>query len=58
VYENEDIDALLRSWRRSRGEPEDGPDAEETKDESAAATAPAAEAEPAQPPASEDVEMQ
>jgi 20S proteasome subunit alpha 6 len=63
VYENNDIDALLRTWRRSRGEPEDGPDAEESADATAAADAPAAteaaaEAEPAQPPAGDDVEMQ
>lgn len=25
IWENEDVDQLLRGWRRSRGEPEDGP---------------------------------
>jgi 20S proteasome subunit alpha 6 len=26
IWENEDVDGLLRAWRRSRGEPEDGPE--------------------------------
>ena len=26
IWENEDVDQLLRGWRRSRGEPEDGPE--------------------------------
>jgi len=28
VWENENVDSLLRAWRRSRGEPEDGPSEE------------------------------
>ncbi|KAL1410996.1 Proteasome subunit alpha type-6 [Vanrija albida] len=58
VRENEDVDSLLRAWRRSRGEPEDGPADETAATEGAAgdaAAAPAA-AEPAAP--GEDVEMQ
>lgn len=34
VWENEHADGLLRAWRRSRGEPEDGP--AEVKEETAA----------------------
>ena len=62
VWENEDVDPLLRAWRRSRGEPEDGPKEEEeeapaaTAEETAAsgdAAAPAADA----PTGSDDVTM-
>ncbi|EIW66358.1 hypothetical protein TREMEDRAFT_70236 [Tremella mesenterica DSM 1558] len=55
VWENEDVDVLLRAWRRSRGEPEDGPQEEE---------APAAEGEGEVPPVdasattTEDVTME
>lgn len=38
VYENERVDSILRAWRRSRGEPEDGP-AEEGEGEGDAAAA-------------------
>ena len=31
VWENDNVDGLLRAWRRSRGEPEDGPQEEENK---------------------------
>ena len=44
VWENEHVDGLLRAWRRSRGEPEDGPQ-EETPAE---AEAPAAEVQQTQ----------
>lgn len=40
VWENEHVDGLLRAWRRSRGEPEDGP-AEETAAAAGSADAPA-----------------
>ncbi|WVQ78608.1 hypothetical protein IAT38_000694 [Cryptococcus sp. DSM 104549] len=46
VWENESVDGLLRAWRRSRGEPEDGP-----SDEPEAAAA--AEGEGAAPAAAE-----
>lgn len=39
VWENEDVEGVLKNWRRSRGEPEDGPVEE---------TAPAAAAVPAE----------
>lgn len=59
VRENDEVEPLLRAWRRSRGEPEDGPAEEAAATEGAAAgegaAAPAA-AEPAA--AGEDVEMQ
>lgn len=29
TWENDQVEGLLRAWRRSRGEPEDGPKAEE-----------------------------
>lgn len=45
MWENEHVDGLLRAWRRSRGEPEDGP-AEEPA--AAAAADPAAADAPAQ----------
>lgn len=63
TWENEGVDGLLRAWRRSRGEPEDGPQ-EETP---AAAGAEGAEAAQSQEgsenapeggaAAGEDVEM-
>ncbi|BEI79536.1 hypothetical protein CcaverHIS002_0100650 [Cutaneotrichosporon cavernicola] len=47
VYENERMDSILRAWRRSRGEPEDGPQ-EEAEAEAEAAAAPAAADAPAE----------
>ncbi|RSH81813.1 uncharacterized protein EHS24_008005 [Apiotrichum porosum] len=65
VWENDDIDGLLRSWRRSRGEPEDGPQEETAAEaevaaagEEAAAAAPAPVAETEQAAGGDDVEMQ
>ena len=65
VWENDDIDGLLRAWRRSRGEPEDGPsddtDAPAEGAEGAAEGAAAEEPAPVAPPPvaqGEDVEMQ
>lgn len=66
VWENEDVDPILRAWRRSRGEPEDGPqdDAEEDGAAAEGGEAPAAaeggaSEQPAPAPdASGDVEMQ
>ncbi len=55
VYENERVDSILRAWRRSRGEPEDGPQ-EEGEGEAEAAAAPAATDAPAAG-TGEDVEM-
>lgn len=56
------MDPILRIWRRSRGEPEDGPaeaEEEEGAAEGAQAEGAAAPAEPAvQEDASGDVEMQ
>lgn len=48
IWENEDVDQLLRAWRRSRGEPEDGPeegDAPEVQDGQQPAAAGAAGSE-------------
>jgi 20S proteasome subunit alpha 6 len=63
MWENENVDALLRAWRRSRGEPEDGP-AEETKEGEATTTAEAQQTQEGSEPApqggaaaGEDVEM-
>lgn len=43
VYENENVDQILRAWRRSRGEPEEGPQEEgEGEGEAAAASTDAA----------------
>ena len=60
VWENENVDQLLRAWRRSRGESEDGP----TEDAPAAAavgeeasTGTDGGAAPPAAPASGDVEM-
>lgn len=39
MWENESVDGLLRAWRRSRGEPEDGPDEAEAEPEAAASAA-------------------
>lgn len=47
VYENEGVDSILRAWRRSRGEPEDGPSEEGEGEGDAAAAAPAAGEAPA-----------
>lgn len=65
MWENEAIDPILRAWRRSRGEPEDGPqeggeDEGEGAEGAEAAEAAAAAAEGAgeQADASGDVEMQ
>jgi len=60
VWENENVDGLLRAWRRSRGEPEDGPNEDapveaEVKAEEAQ-TAEGSEQAPAAP--GEDVVMQ
>lgn len=58
VWENEDVDGLLRAWRRSRGEPEDGP-SEETPAEPSAEQAQSAEGSEQAPAApGEDVVMQ
>lgn len=63
VWENDNVDGLLRAWRRSRGEPEDGPQQEEAKkDDEAGAeaqqTQPGSESAPAGGAAAgEDVEM-
>ncbi|KAK8869518.1 hypothetical protein IAR55_000084 [Kwoniella newhampshirensis] len=63
VWENEGVDGLLRAWRRSRGEPEDGP-AEETpvaaeEGVEAGQTAPGSEQAPAGAPAGgEDITME
>lgn len=49
IWENEDVDGLLRAWRRSRGEPEDGPeegDAPQVQDGQQPAAAGAAGGEP------------
>ena len=61
VWENESVDGMLRAWRRSRGEPEDGP----SEDTAAPAAQPSAEeaqsaegSEQAPPAAGEDVVMQ
>jgi len=60
VWENEHADGLLRAWRRSRGEPEDGP-AEEIKEETGAEAAQTQEGSEAAPEggaaAGDDVEM-
>nr|XP_019013851.1 20S proteasome subunit alpha 6 [Kwoniella pini CBS 10737]OCF52632.1 20S proteasome subunit alpha 6 [Kwoniella pini CBS 10737] len=63
VWENESVENLLKTWRRSRGEPEDGPSEEETS-----ASAPSAEqaqgtqgsenAPPGAPAGGEDVTME
>ncbi|RSH79547.1 hypothetical protein EHS25_007978 [Saitozyma podzolica] len=39
VWENDDVDQLLRAWRRSRGEPEDGPQEEQPQAEGQAGEA-------------------
>lgn len=49
IWENDDVDGLLRAWRRSRGEPEDGPeegDAPHNQDADQPAAAGAAGAAP------------
>lgn len=49
VWENDDVDSLLRAWRKSRGEPEDGPeegDAPQNQDAEQPAADGAAGAEP------------
>jgi 20S proteasome subunit alpha 6 len=63
VWENMGVDVMLRAWRKSRGEPEDGPS--EEKEEPKAEEAQTAEGSeqvpaeaPAAAPAGEDVEMQ
>jgi 20S proteasome subunit alpha 6 len=71
VWENESVDGILRAWRRSRGEPEDGPSEEKEKDKEGEAggetevkaeeaqTVEGSEQAPAGAPAGgEDVEMQ
>lgn len=45
VWENENVDGLLRAWRRSRGEPEDGPQAEPETTEAPAEGAEAAQSQ-------------
>lgn len=58
IIENEEIDPLLRTWRRSRGEPEDGPQDETEAAAGAAAPAEGEATEGEQPaPGGEDVEM-
>lgn len=59
IWENEEIDGLLRAWRRSRGEPEDGP-AEGDKPEPTGEelqTQPGSENAPPTARTGEDVEM-
>ncbi|KAL7424316.1 Proteasome subunit alpha type-6 [Cryptotrichosporon argae] len=70
VWENDDVDGVLRAWRRSRGEPEDGPSEQEEAVEggeaAAAGVAAAPSAEQAQtaegsentPPTEGDVNME
>ncbi|WRT67461.1 uncharacterized protein IL334_004433 [Kwoniella shivajii] len=64
VWENDGVNNLLRAWRRSRGENEDGPQEEEDKPkpEAEAETAQSAEgseqAPPGAPAAGEDVTME
>jgi 20S proteasome subunit alpha 6 len=67
VWENDDVDQLLRAWRRSRGEPEDGPQEEQPQAEGQAGEATEGEgqgagttgegAPPAEHAAGEDVTM-
>ncbi|WVQ76548.1 hypothetical protein IAR50_006218 [Cryptococcus sp. DSM 104548] len=59
VWENEGVDGFLRAWRRSRGEPEDGPseEPEEAASEGAEGAAPAA-GEGQEQQQGEDVQMQ
>ncbi|OXC64141.1 hypothetical protein AYX13_06356 [Cryptococcus neoformans] len=60
AWENEGVEGILRGWRRSRGEPEEGPEAEgEAQAEASAAgqNEPGAGQQEGQPPA-EDVTMQ
>ncbi|GFZ45903.1 proteasome endopeptidase complex [Saitozyma sp. JCM 24511] len=67
VWENDDVDQLLRAWRRSRGEPEDGPQEEQPQAEGQAGEATEGEGQgagttgegvpPAEHAAGEDVTM-
>ncbi|ORY30031.1 20S proteasome subunit [Naematelia encephala] len=58
VWENDDVDGLLRAWRRSRGEPEDGPKEDEPAAEPSAEQAQSAEGSEQAPEApGEDVVM-
>lgn len=60
AWENEGVEGILRGWRRSRGEPEEGPEAEGEAQAEASAEGqnePGAGQQEGQPPA-EDVTMQ
>lgn len=57
VWENDDIDGLLRQWRRSRGEPEDGPEAEEPAEAAGEGEAVPAETGAQAPPGMGDIDM-